>query len=447
MMNLATNLRIKVDKIRQLTFLVSWFAAISSIIWDSGENPIIFVGVCSFFLFISLTLPLLKLQSVIILFFLAILSTLMFSRPPHFGELFSGIKFVLVFAGLIPTMNLVKAAARYNGAVLKTQRFLGALPKTMTTTGFQLSGHAFGGVMNTGVFPILAASMPENSDYNYRNACAEASIRGMSSSATWSPFFVAFAVGQVYISPKDSWIALALGVFVSIIFLIATIFFVNKNLNISFIIKSGACLKPIIPQLTIIMASVLLSAIIFKLTALSAVIIVMPILIYLKNFKNFNALRNIFFETKESIKGNVDDVIIISAAMFVGYFVTQNDIVFLSFMINDFSVLPEWLILIIIPLSMCILSVFGVHPVITSTILLTLFTTSKINIPDSLIMQAHLIGWCSGTLGSVVSLSVITCSKLYFVSTFRLAFGQNLIFALSFSLLGGLMLNLLKLFF
>tara|TARA_B100000945_G_scaffold16330_1_gene12101 strand:+ start:1095 stop:1283 length:189 start_codon:yes stop_codon:yes gene_type:complete len=40
----------------------------------------------------------------------------------------------------------------------------------------------------------------------------------MNTSATWSLFFVAFAVGQAFIDTKNSWVAMALGILIGILF-------------------------------------------------------------------------------------------------------------------------------------------------------------------------------------------------------------------------------------
>ena len=60
-------------------------------------------------------------------------------------------------------------------------------------------------------------------------------------------------------------------------------------------------------------------------------------------------------------------------------------------------------------------------------------------------MQAHLIGWCTGTLSSVASLTVITCSSLFSVPSLRIAFGENILVVILFSIFGGAILGFLNL--
>ena len=63
------------------------------------------------------------------------------------------------------------------------------------------------------------------------------------------------------------------------------------------------------------------------------------------------------------------------------------------------------------------------------------------NIHPALLMQAHLVGWAAGTMSSVASLSVLTCSNLFQVESRKLAFGPNLLTAVFFSLSSGVLLS------
>ena len=141
------------------------------------------------------------------------------------------------------------------------------------------------------------------------------------------------------------------------------------------------------------------------------------------------------------VLGTLLTVLIISFAMLIGYFVTKSDGITVDFRNFNVESIPEWSVLVIIPFLMTLVSFIGIHPVISSTILLTIFTSSFFNIEPYLIMQAHLIGWCTGTLCSMASLSVITCSNLFKVPSHKVAFGVNVYVVLGFSLLGGAQLS------
>ena len=432
------------SNIRLYLFMCSWFASISSIIWNDGNNIITEIGIFTFGLFCILTIPYLRLQSYIIVFFLVILAYLIFEDMPSNQDLILGGKFVLIFAGLIPTMSLVRSAAQKFESIKSTQKSLANLSSKETAAGFQITGHIFGGIINTGVFSILAAAIPPKSDKTYRKIVAEASIRGMVSSATWSPFFVAFAIGQVYIDTLNSWIGLSIGIVISILFVFFSIIIINPNSNFKNLRSVLSCLAPVGVLLISIIFIVLIISIIFKLTALSAVITVMPVLVIVQCLLKPSITNQISKETLLSMRKNIDDVLIITLAMFIGYFVSNNNSELLSNWSEYFLFIPEWFILIFIPLSMALVSMIGIHPVISSTFLLSIFTGKNFDLNLALIMQAHLIGWCAGTISSVASLSVLTSSALFKVPTYKLAFGINALMAIFLSVFGGLILNLLS---
>ena len=434
-MNLLHNFRLSI-------FIISWVCAFLSII--NNQNIIVDFGVICFGLFIFLNLFFLTFQSYFIIIILIILSIFLFNSLPSFSDLFEAGRFVLIFAGLIPTMNLVKSAALNVNSIKETQKLLSLLSSKNSSSGFQITGHLSGSIMNTGVFPMLAASMPSDSNLNYRKKVAEASIRGMASSVVWSPFFVAFAVGQVYIDNFNSWMGLAVGLFIGSLFSIVSVFLLNRSLNYNLFKASLNCLRPIFIYLFVIMSIIVVFALVFNLTALSAVILIMPIVIVFYFLRTPIELKFIFTNTISSMRKNIDDIVIISLAMMIGFLITNAENNNLSFEIFNIQNIPDFLIFIIIPLTMCFFSIICIHPVISSTILLTIFSSNIFDINHALLMQAHLIGWCTGTLSSVASLTVITCSNLFNVPSLKIAFGENLFVVILFSIFGGGILGILN---
>ena len=433
MKDVITNFRI-------ILFLISWFSAISLVISRSDANFIANMGVISFSIFLTLTIGFIKRQSVLILAFLIIACAFTLQKIPQFSDFFLAGKYILIFAGLIPTMGLVRVTAGRLKNVKKSQILLSKLPKNSFASGFQITAHFFGAVINTGVFAMLSASMPLNSSFKYRQTAAESALRGMSSSATWSPFFVAFVVGQVYLDAFSSWMGLAIGFIMASVFTFSSIYLLNKRINVEEIKASLACLLPVFSTLVTIIILVLSSAIFFGLTALSAVIVVMPLLVMGYLFSKPNEIKPIAIETFHYLKKNTDDVVIISFAMLVGFFVTNSPETLTLFRELTLFLMPDWCVLIFIPVTMSSFSLIGIHPVISSTILLSIFTTSHSDISGPLMMQAHLLGWCTGTMSSIASLSVITCSTLFRVPSSKLCFGVNSYTATSFALFGGLSL-------
>ena len=428
------------NALRQARFLcltTAWAAGVLAILTARPDGVVASLGALAFGLFILITIARLRWDSLIILSVLGLVTWLLLDELPDAAELLSGGRRVLIFAALLPTMALVRATAMTMPSVHATQERLGALPSRAFIGGQQLAAHVFGGIINTGAFALMSAALPDDAETPRRRAAAEAVIRGMVSSATWSPFFVAFAIGQNFVAPVYAWFAILIGTVSAFLFTLVTLLFVNKGFAIGELRMSLACLRPVASRLAIVLISVLMVALAFGLTALSAVVIVMPLLVVLQLFRHQDKARRILLQTRQSMDSTADDLVVITAAMLVAFFATQNDSLAPLVAAIHSGQVPGWVALIITPAAMMLLSVAGIHPVITSTALLATFSGGGADVHPALLMQAHLIGWGAGTMSSVASLSVLTCGGLYRVPTRQLVFGHNMLSGLFFALAGG----------
>ena len=430
-----------IDKIRLFLLCIAWSTAIINVIFGQSALVLANAGVLSLLLFFVLTFSRLKKESFTIIIILVVVAFFLLDQFPSFEDFLSAGRFTLVFAALLPTMTLVRSASLKVKRVKNSQDLLRNLPTSISTSGFQIASHFFGSVINTGTFSILSAALPENSDKNYRKAIAEACLRGMNTSATWSPFFVAFAVGQAFIDKTNSWIAMACGILVGMLFNLVSLPVFAYGSTLNKIKYSLACLSPVFPLLTIIMFSVLSVSLFFDFTALSAVVLVMPMLIVIYLLFNFKNFSEIYSNTKSWLLNSSDDITVICIAMLVGYLISRSNSINDYFLLLDSAFFPAWSLLAVTPLIITVFSFMGIHPVITSTIALSLLTTAQIDIHPALLMQAHLVGWAAGTMSSVASLSILTCSNLFQVESRKLAFGPNLLTAVIFSLSSGVLLS------
>ena len=424
----------------------SWGAATLAVILGDISRPLTNIGVVAFALFVLMTLPQLRRDSLIILGMLGIISLFLFDGLPNKGALLQGGASVLIFAALLPTMALVRATATTMPSVQQTQRQLTQLPAKESAGGLQIAGHVFGGIINTGAFAMLSAALPRNSSQAQRQIAAEAAIRGMVSSAAWSPFFVAFAIGQNFVEPIYAWGAIGIGIATAILFSLVTLFGLNRQFTFRQLVASLLCLRPVAIRLSVVLIMVLGVALLFDLTALSAVVTAMPMLVLMQMARYPQKVKTILAETRSAMDQIGDDVVIITSAMFVAYFAMQSAA--MQQFVNAVypGDIPGWFALIATPVLMMVASVVGIHPVITSSALLTVFGGGGADVHPALLVQSHLIGWGAGTMSSVASLSVISCASLYRVPARRLALGPNLIVGFVYALLGGCLLSALEVF-
>ena len=430
-----------IDKIRLFLLCIAWSTAIINVIFDQSALVLANAGVLSLSFFFVLTFSHLKKESITIIIILFVVAFFLLDQFPSFEDFLSAGRFTLVFAALLPTMTLVRSASLKVKSVKNSQDLLRNLPTSISTSGFQIASHFFGSVINTGTFSILSAALPDNSDKNYRKTIAEACLRGMNTSATWSPFFVAFAVGQAFIDTTNSWIAMACGILIGILFNFVSLPVFAYGSTLNKIKYSLACLSPVFPILTLIMLSVLSVSVFFDFTALAAVVLVMPVLIVIYLLFNLKNFYEIYSNTKSWLLNSSDDITVICIAMLVAYLISRSNSIYDYILLLESAFFPSWSLLALTPLIITVFSFMGIHPVITSTIALSLLTTAQTDIHHALLMQAHLVGWAAGTMSSVASLSVLTCSNLFQVESRKLAFGPNLLTAVFFSLSSGVVLS------
>ena len=418
----------------------AWVAAVLAILTAQPDGAVASLGAAAFGIFILLTVARLRWDSLVILVVLSLVTWMLLDELPDGDALLAGGRRVLIFAALLPTMALVRATAMTMPSVHATQARLGALPSRAFLGGQQLAAHVFGGIINTGAFALMSAALPDDASASRRRAAAEAVIRGMVSSAAWSPFFVAFAIGQNFVAPVYAWIAILIGAVSAVLFTLVTLVLVNRGFALAEMRLSLACLRPVASRLAIVLISVLAVALAFGLTALSAVVVVMPMLVLLQLFRHRDKARKILAQTGDSMNSTADDLVVITAAMLVAFFATQNDSLAGLVAVIYPGQVPGWAALVITPVAMMLLSLAGIHPVITSTALLATLSGGGSDAHPALLMQAHLIGWGAGTMSSVASLSVLTCGGLYRVPTRQLVSGHNMYSGFLYAVGGGMIL-------
>ena len=434
----------KFEGLRLWLLVTAWLSAVLMKFFGFSVHGFTIFGVICFLLFAVMTLPRLRWDSLAILAGMIALAFLLLPRMPSVEALLGAIEYVLIFAALLPTMALVKATAMTMPSVHQSQTNLASLPSAASASGIQITGHVFGGIINTGTFAILSAVLPPDAPESDRRAAAEAAIRGMATSAAWSPFFVGFAVGQSFVEPHYAWMAIGFGVFVALLFMACSLPLINRDFSHRQVGMAIACLRPVASRLAFVFGCVIATALIFKLTALAAVVCTMPWLVALQMARKPATIPHIFQQTKIALANIADDLIVISAAMIVAFLVNRYNNIGEMMQLFYPDMLPGWVALIGTPVIVTLASVFGIHPVISTTGLLTIFSGGGADVHPALLVEAHLIAWGAGAMASIASLSVISTSGLFKVSTHKLAFGKNILIAFTYALSGGIVLTLLN---
>ena len=334
--------------------------------------------------------------------------------------------FFIIFSAFLPSLWLLRSTATTMPSVAKTQNLLSNLVSTKILSGIQVTSHVLGGVINIGTFPLLSAVIPKNAKYKMRQSSGEAAIRGMNTAVLWSPFFVSFAVGQLYLPSQSAWLGIIFGLLVALLFNLISMRFLIGKFTLNYLIEAISCVKPIFPRLLILSISVLAVGQIFDKTALNAIVIVVPVLVIVQMLRRPETIKSIISNLNNLILKSGDEMLLISVSMFLGSILSGSAEI-QNFMSNNIgNNFPFWAMIILLPLIVWIFGLIGIHPIITSAPILSLFGPLLSLWEAAFLMQAHLIGWCAGTATSFTSLSVLTTAENFRLHISKLVLGPNL---------------------
>ena len=411
--------------------------------FDPNYNLLI---ICVYVVLLILMFVLSRLGTKIVVSLLLISTWLILPEMPNDEALLKAGNFFIIFSAFLPSLWLLRSTAITMPSVEKTQKLLSNLTSTKILSGLQVTSHILGGVLNIGTFPLLSSVIPKNAKVKLRQAAGEASIRGMNTAVLWSPFFVSFAVGQLYLPINSAWIGISFGLIVAILFNLITMKFLIGNLTFKFLLESLACVKPILSRLLVLGVSVLAVGQIFNKTALSAIIIVIPILVLIQMIRRPETAKAITINLSNLIKNSGDEMLLISISMFIGSLLSGS-IEIQNFIVTHIGDnFPFWLMIIFLPFVVWTFSLIGVHPIITSAPILSLFGPFLSPWEAAFLMQAHLIGWCAGTATSFTSLSVLTTAENFRIPILKLVLGPNIYATAGLTVLGACFLICLNYF-
>ena len=382
----------------------------------------------------------------IIIMLLFVVTYLILPNLPREEELARAGNFFIIFAAFLPSLWLLRATAITMPSVEKTQKLLSELISTKILSGLQVTSHILGGVLNIGTFPLLSSVIPQNAKDEIRQAAGEAAIRGMNTAVLWSPFFVSFAVGQLYLPSNSAWLGIAFGLLVALLFNIISMRFLIGKLTLGYLLEGISCVKPILSRLLILSGSVLFVGQIFNKTALNAIVIVIPILVIFQMMRRPETTKFIIQNLTRLIKNSGDEMLLISVSMFLGSILSGSTEIQNFISLNIGENFPFWIMIILLPFVVWFFALLGVHPIITSAPILSLFGPLLSVWEAAFLMQAHLIGWCAGTASSFTSLSVLTTAENFKISIKKLIIGPNLIATGCLTLFGSIFLILLNYF-
>jgi hypothetical protein len=342
------------------------------------------------------------------------------------GRLEHGLERALLFAALLPTLRMTRAAIRRLGAVVSARGRPATPPERWADVGVPLGSHVFGSMLNTGAFAIMSSVVPEGSSAERRQRAAEASLRGMNVAVLWSPFFVGFAVAGTYLPAVEAWQVSGLGLVIAAGALLVGLAMFGRPFEPRAVVAALGCLGPIVPGMLLAGGAVVACGSLTALSTLGSVLVVMPPLALAAVLAGGATPREVARETFDGMRLMGDDMLLIAAAMGLGTVAEASASVREALAPLVGGGLAPSATLALVVFSMLLPAMAGVHPMITGTVLLGAVTGAGHTVSDLALMEAMLVGWGLGSMVSISSLSVVTSGAMYGAVPLRLAYGRNL---------------------
>jgi hypothetical protein len=106
--------------------------------------------------------------------------------------------------------------------------------------------------------------------------------------------------------------------------------------------------------------------------------------------------------------------------------------------------LPAWAVIACVIGTITLLSLVGIHQVVSIILVLVVFMPLDTGVSDVVMMEAALIGWGFASMVGVTAVSTATASAMFRVPRIQLIFGPNLIFVFAFGTLSIALLTLVN---
>lgn len=412
--------------------LTVWLGAVVLLLFDSGWLR--WSVSVTLVIYIISALAAARRETLWVLSIIAGLGILLLLTGAAMSGLMRGVERTLVFAALLPTLQLVRATARRMQAIKISQQRFAALPQQQTDIGILFGSQAFGAVLNTGAFAFMSALISDDTPAAHRRTAALASLRGMNIAVLWSPFFVGFAVASTYLPAVQLWQIMPLGLFLVACGLAIALALFARPLSFTAISAALSCLQPIAPHIIIAAGLVILCSLLTSLSTLAAILLIMPVLCVSQWLLQPNSALPVLLETYAGLGRMGDDLIIIAAAMMLGTVAENAPLIAAQLAPWLADTVPQTLVISAVVLVMAGCGMMGIHPMISGTVMMISLSGKAQQICELALMEAMLLGWALASMISISSLSVITAGAMYRVPPLRLAYSKNLFFVLCYAL-------------
>ena len=361
------------------------------------------------------------------------------------SALWPGIQKALIFLAFMPTAMLIRSTADQRPEIATTRVLFASLPRAERDGGLLIGCHAIGSVLGVGIFSLLAPIAGPDAVEDERRKLVAVGLRGMCLAAIWSPFFVSMALASEYLPGVPLWQIMPAGFLLAMVGLLTSYVLFDNAGGVSGLVRSLRSLGPVLPNVAVAAIVVAVVSGVSGLSTLQSLAISVPPLCALALAPLGRAKAAIACRATYRGLGNVGGEIgILTFSVILG-------VVFAAALAHS-GLAPDLALLTPSPISviavivggMCIAGFFGIHPIVSATVLLVLVANLPHGIADLALMLAILTGWALAAMISISGISVVLSSALFHVPPERLIMQQNLILVGVFGMIAILLISLVN---
>ncbi len=338
-----------------------------------------------------------------------------------------GLSKAAVFPAFLATILLLRATADQRPEIAAARRLFATLEKRDQGGGIVVGAHLLGVVLQVGVFAILAPILGREASVEERRRVFLVAIRGMALVPLWSPFVVAMAVGSAHLPAVPLWQIMVLGIPGATIGLLVSVVLFDRGGGAAALWRSLMTLAPVLPPVAVAAFILIGLTTATELSTLQAMIVGMPMpcLLAIALTRNGNvavALR----ATAQNLGRIGPETAILTCAMTMGVvFEACLPATGLLDAIRALSLAPAVVVAVVV-MAMNIFGLMGLHPIVTGTILLVIFTGIDTGVSELVLFAAMLTGWGLCTAISMGSLSIATGATMFDLPPTRLISMSNI---------------------
>lgn len=341
------------------------------------------------------------------------------------------------FVAFLGCLHLLRAIVQSSPSLRTVQDSFIAFRPQAKRGALQLLGMLFSLPLAIGAISVIAPFVAREPDPEVRLDAAAWAMRGLSFAVFFSPFTVAMGIVGASLPGLDLPLLMGLGCLLSLVVLAIPHLIgqarLPRSLPASFWQALWAVLMPVflivVANITVIFGgglSTVQAAILVVPVFAVAVALISPLLVPAAKGRG-RAMAGMIRQTVGSFDNEI--AVFVSALVFAAGVTATPEINAMSQQLVAALGPPAMIVATL--LGIALFSSLGVHMVVPTTVLLTLFGPSM---PDALhlalLALAGLLGWTFGTMSAMGSIAFLICANLFGVSARRLAFGQNLRFML-----------------